>query len=388
MFSLKLTQISFLLFNCCLLLFACAQKPVVETPILPPPPAAPEPPPPTESEILRELLNKKIQFSHADTEAMDVLYITNRDLKNNRAACSNKAFSVNSGKSLQYGFCRLNLPKKSRVGSIQPTDDPRADSHVFYRVQSHKALPADIVKASILEKKPESLLLFVHGFNVKFEESVMRAGQIAYDLKYQGLPMVFSWPAGADEGLAASLINKTYEKNYQAALKSRSDLTELLRWLSTLKIPLHIIVHSMGHQVVTPALDQLSKELSDPFIDELVLNAPDLSVDDFQKFAPALRQLSKRVTVYCSFNDNAIAASETYNSNRRLGACATAEGIDVINVSEVDAPSLGLGLGHGYYSSRPIITDVFQLLIGIQAEKRLFLRKSEPNSVENYYLRP
>ena len=66
----------------------------------------------------------------------------------------------------------------------------------------------------------------------------------------------------------------------------------------------------------------------------------------------------------------------------------TAEGIDVINASEVDAPILGLGLGHGYYSSRPIITDLYQILLGIEAEKRLFLRKSEPNSVENYFLRP
>jgi hypothetical protein len=87
-------------------------------------------------------------------------------------------------------------------------------------------------------------------------------------------------------------------------------------------------------------------------------------------------------------NDNAIAASETYNKNRRLGACETAEGIDVINVSEIDAPAMGVaGLGHGYYSSRAILTDVQQLLMGLDAEKRLFIRKSEPNSVEDYYLR-
>jgi esterase/lipase superfamily enzyme len=363
------------------LLISCAQKTIVEN--------TPPPPPRPDKEILSELVNKQVHLSHAETEALEVMYITNRELREGaKPSCSNKAFGVTPGKGLRYGICRLNVPKKSRIGTIQPSDDPRADSHQFYRFQGHKALVGDEIAAAILNKKPESILLFTHGFNVKFEEAVMRAGQIAYDLKYQGLTIVFSWPAGPEDGLAATFLNKTYEKNFQSAQTSQTEAVTFLRWLSALKIPIHLAVHSMGHQVITPALDKLSAEAQSPFIDELILNAPDLSVDDFQKFAPSLRKVAKRVTVYCSFNDNAIAASETYNSNRRLGACATADGIDVINVSEVDAPTLGLGLGHGYYSSRPIITDVYQLLMGLEAEKRLFLRKSEPNSVENFYLRP
>jgi len=93
--------------------------------------------------------------------------------------------------------------------------------------------------------------------------------------------------------------------------------------------------------------------------------------------------------VYCSYNDNAIAASESYNKNRRMGACERVAGTDMINVGEIDAPAMGVGgLGHGYYASRPILTDIFQVLLGIPAEQRLFIRKSEPNSTEDYYLRP
>lgn len=346
------------------------------------------PPPKTEKQIISDLINNSISKSHSDTEALEILYATNRELKDDNQNCSNKSFGVSLTKGIRYGICKVNLPKKSRVGKIENTYDPRADSHTFYRFQGHRALPPDQVKGAILERNPSSLLLFIHGFNVKFEEAVMRAAQISYDLKYQGLPIVFTWPAGAEDGLTSSLINKTYEKNYQSALGSQGDAIAFIRWLSSLKIPLYLGVHSMGHQVLIPALDKLSLEVTEPFIEELILNAPDLSVEDFQKYASALRKVAKRVTVYCSFNDNAIYASETYNSNRRLGACATTEGIDVINVSEVDAPALGLGLGHGYYSSRPIITDLFQIILGIEAEKRLFIRKSEPNSVENYYMRP
>jgi hypothetical protein len=80
-----------------------------------------------------------------------------------------------------------------------------------------------------------------------------------------------------------------------------------------------------------------------------------------------------------------MTASEFYNKNPRFGACAFSEKIDSINVSLVDDPSMGLG--HGYYSSRAILGDVFQVLLGIEAERRLFIRKSEPNSTEKYFLR-
>lgn len=377
MFLLKL----FYLFMMVSILISCAQKPVVDET------SAPQPP--SDHQIVASLINKQIANSHADTAAMDVLYVTNRELKGGKQNCSNKSFGITAAKGLRYGICKINVPKKSRVGKIEATEDMRADSHTYYRFQAHTTLPPDQVKAAILDKKPESILLFTHGFNVKFEEAVMRTAQIAYDLKYQGLPIIFTWPAGAEDGLvASSFINKTYEKNYQSAIASQNDAIAFLRWLATLKIPIYMGVHSMGHQVMIPALEKLSAEFAEPFIEELVLNAPDLSVDDFQRIAPSLRKVAKRTTLYCSFNDNAISASETFNSNRRLGGCATAEGIDVINASEVDAPILGLGLGHGYYSSRPIITDLYQILLGIEAEKRLFLRKSEPNSVENYFLRP
>jgi hypothetical protein len=37
---------------------------------------------------------------------------------------------------------------------------------------------------------------------------------------------------------------------------------------------------------------------------------------------------------------------------------------------------------------RPILTDIYQTLLGVPAEHRLFIRRSEPNSTEDYYLRP
>jgi esterase/lipase superfamily enzyme len=142
----------------------------------------------------------------------------------------------------------------------------------------------------------------------------------------------------------------------------------------------------MGHQVALPALKDFSAQNPDAkIINELILNAPDFEADEFIKIAAAIKDNTKRITIYCSYNDRAMTVSEIYNKNPRFGACAFSESIDSINVSLVDAPALGLG--HGYYSSRAILGDVFQVLLGIEAEKRLFIRKSEPNSTEKYFLR-
>ena len=39
------------------------------------------------------------------------------------------------------------------------------------------------------------LLVFVHGYNVDFDNAVRRAGQLAYDLNFDGPTFLFSWPS-------------------------------------------------------------------------------------------------------------------------------------------------------------------------------------------------
>lgn len=79
-------------------------------------------------------------------------------------------------------------------------------------------------------------------------------------------------------------------------------------------------------------------------------------------------------------------ASKTFNNGSlRVGACGLSNDLDNINVSLVDNETLGLG--HGYYSSREILSDVSQALLGVDVKKRLFIKKSEPFGNEKYFLR-
>ena len=329
-----------------------------------------------------------------DSKSINVFVVTNRNLKQgNLLGCSDDYFGVGVDKVSRTILCKVNVPKDHTTGEIKAATSSRDSSHEFFKVMNIKSLEQSKM-LDFLKKSQRIPLVFVHGFNVKFQEAIFRAAQIAYDLKYQGPVVLFSWPAGSGDGfLDDKLINRTYKSNSATAKESIQVFKEFLESLKKNDLSVNLLVHSMGHQVVLPALQMFAAsnpQIDDtkPLIHELILNAPDYEIGKFGDMSEQLNQLTKRVTLYCSFNDNAMVASEVMNNTKRLGACALIDNIDTINVSLVDAPTMGVGLGHGYYSSRPILTDVFQVLLGISAEKRLFIKKSEPNSTEKYYLRP
>ncbi len=328
-----------------------------------------------------------------DTRIVNVLVITNRQLKSKGFGCNDDHFGSETDTNFRLGLCRVNVPRNHSTGELKFTKDHRESSHDFFKILGQKELNL-ASSMDFLKSSKRSPLIFIHGFNVKHEEAVLRASQIAYDLKYQGPIILFSWPAGAGDGfLANKLINRTYDLNMKSAQRSIATFKLFVEKLIESKIVPNIIVHSMGHQVVLPALFDLGKigklqagnnNYQMP-LGEVILNAPDFDSELFINNIEMIKNLSRRLTLYCSYNDVAMYASESKNSSKRLGGCSYMEGVDSINVSLLQNETFGLN--HGYYASRPILSDVFQVLLGIEADRRVFIRKSDPNSTEKYYLR-
>lgn len=322
-----------------------------------------------------------------ETKAIDIYIATNRKLKSNRFGCADEYVGVDFDANLQFGLCRVNVPKNHTTGEINQAKTSRQSSHDFFKILMAKSYTEKNFVDVIKETK-RTPLVFVHGFNVRFGEAVLRAAQIAYDLKYQGPVLLYTWPAGAGDGFFdQNRLGKTYEQNSINAKNSVVLFKKFLESLSANQLKVNLVVHSMGHQVVLPALKEIGEiQNKTLLINELILNAPDFSSDEFIRLTDIIKPITKRITLYCSYNDKAMMASESVNNNERLGACSYSENIDSINVSLIDSKTFALG--HGYYSSREILSDVFLVLMGLDADKRLFIKKSEPNSTEKYYLRP
>jgi len=333
-------------------------------------------------EQVAQAVSQRMEPKFADSQIVPVYVATNRE-KTGTPGCQDSYFGVAAGPETSFAVCEVNVPRRHAVGALDESDDSQPDPHTYF--SAGKLRPVTQPEFSEALGSANEVLVFVHGFNVKFAEATYRAAQMKYDLKFPGPIVLFSWPAGAEQGFFQSLrISNTYDGNLFQARASRNAFREFLHLLNP-KARIHLLVHSMGHQVVLPALATPGETFN---LQELVLNAPDFATDDFKQIAPQLRKVARRITLYCSPGDNALVASERANNNRRIGRCERVDGIDVINVNEVDTPALGIaGLGHGYYSGRPILTDVFQILLGIDARSRLFVRVSAEGGGENYVLR-
>lgn len=336
---------------------------------------------------LAQLLNERVKDPMDDSRAVPIAFVTNRRISGGAAGCADSYYTVERAAEVVFGECTVNVPRSHPVGALDEPDGT-PNRHQHFTVTEYKPLSAEDYYAR-LDKDKGDILLFVHGFNVKFREAVLRAAQIGYDAKFQGTVLLFTWPAGAKPGLFSSFrMDSTYKENRENAAHSVGTLKTLLAKLAGTGRKVIIVAHSMGHQVTIPALAALADEgIKEPF-SELVFTAPDFPEEQFRQLVPKLSKTGKRITLYCSPGDNALRASQRLNENRRIGQCGRVAGVDVINVNMVDSPVLGIGgLGHGYYSSRALLTDFFQLMLGMDVQRRLFIHKSNQNANEDYVLR-
>src|SRR5262249_50579950 len=129
-----------------------------------------------------------------------------------------------------------------------------------------------LAKATVARGSKRQVLLFVHGFNVRFEDAVARTAQIAYDLHFEGLAALYSWPS--EGSVPAYAIDETN------VLWSRERFAQ---FLITLREQLgadvvHILAHSMGSRLVAETVRSivLRPDAQAAALHQLVFAAPDI----------------------------------------------------------------------------------------------------------------
>ena len=116
------------------------------------------------------------------------------------------------------------VPASHDIGSLD--QDASGSNEKYYKLENHASFSnIDALKTEISKNQFPEIIVFVHGFNVKFEEAVLRAAQIKYDLKFAGEVVLFSWPAGSEDGVLSQLLIKgTYQNLYlqKFSIKTRN----------------------------------------------------------------------------------------------------------------------------------------------------------------------
>jgi esterase/lipase superfamily enzyme len=207
-------------------------------------------------------------------------------------------------------------------------------------------------------------LVFVHGFNVAFVDALYRCAQIAWDIRYSGIPILFSW---ASRG---KLLQYIYDQG--SALDARSRFVSLLCDLQAAGIrKVHVLAHSMGNYVVLDALANHNYNQVPLSLGNLLMAAPDVDKNHYLSSIPKICPATDGITLYASCSDKAMVASrELAGGIPRAGDVPEGGPILAPPVVAIDASEVGqdiLGLNHGIYAAKAsILNDIRLLLAGME----------------------
>ena len=167
------------------------------------------------------------------------------------------------------------------------------------------------------------VLLYVHGYREKLQTTARDTVQIGAMSNFDGPIIHYSWPSQGN--LLSYAVDET--NMYWDQRNFRNFLTKLARaeWVKEIVI----VSHSLGARLVTPAVeyvDRTSTNADSSNISNIILASPDVDREDFERDIAeevlAARRVNndRRVTVYASLNDRALAVSRAVHGYPRLGS--------------------------------------------------------------------
>jgi esterase/lipase superfamily enzyme len=227
-------------------------------------------------------------------------------------------FNGERADSVSYASIVVSVPPDSvrKIGAIQwpatPPGDPSRDfvtvSANYIDKQAFTAAVDDTAKQTGRSK----VLVFVHGFNNRFDDAVYRFAQIVHDSKAPAIPVLFTWPS------LGQLRLRAYTYDRESTNFSRDALEELLDMLA--KQPrvteVNILAHSMGNWITLEALrgrsiraSRSAYNLKSDKLKNVLMVAPDVDIDVFHTELQRMGTFRPRMFLFVSRDDEALRLS-------------------------------------------------------------------------------
>ena len=363
-----------------------------------PPAAAPQPSPssaPDSRTAEKPPQTRGVIGGVADWDVVPVFYGTNRQPEDN---VKRAAYGTARASKLELGRALVTVPRAHKVPNLERPwvykvpftqvviyGEPEDPAKHFTLKEVRSLTEAEwlrIVAERLAASKTyeKHALVFIHGFNTTFDYALFRTAQIAYDLKFDGAPFVYSWPSKGELNQIAYNYDRESTESARPHLKSFIELVAS----KTGATRVSIIAHSMGHQVLMPVLEDIKRDKPQGVtISEVILAAPDMERAQFETLARDLKDFGRGMTLYASANDVALKAAERYWGAGRAGGVPAAGPVVVPGLDTIDVSSTStdwFGLNHSTYAERTeLIDDISKLL---RSPKRQRPPQREPALVE------
>lgn len=311
-----------------------------------------------------------VSASAPGASAVDMLVATTRS---DNDVPPGVMFSGERARGLAFADICVSIPPDGarRVGEVQwPSSIPGDPARDFVTLRADRLDQKQAVAAfdERLRNGPSRhVLLFVHGYNTRFEEAVYRFAQVVHDSGAPVVPVLFTWPS------RGKLFDYAYDR--ESATYSRDALEAVLQDMVADKnvASISILAHSMGNFVAIEALRQMvirDRSLS-PKIADIMMASPDIDVDVFRREIAEIEPAHKKAPVFLfvSQDDRALFVSgQLAGGEPRLGAIdPTAEpyrsileeaGVHPIDLTNIESDDF---LRHGKFAQSEVVK-----LIGVR----------------------
>jgi esterase/lipase superfamily enzyme len=252
---------------------------------------------------------------------------------------------------------------------ILRNEDPARDFTIAEAKElSSSQFVADLKQQAAAAKKfQKQAFVFVHGYNVSFDDAVFRTAQIAQDMGFDGPAVAFSWRS------AGGMWD--YRHDIDTAKEARDALRELLTLVArdTDIGAVNLVAHSMGNDPVLEVLRENATVKatggSPPNfkLNEVVLAAPDVARSVFVQFAHVFAGMATGgITLYASSKDRALLASKRVASGIVRAGDVPKEGIVVVRgIESIDITEASTGffsVNHSTFADRRHLVDDMALL--------------------------
>jgi esterase/lipase superfamily enzyme len=361
---------------------------------------------------------------------VDVLYLTDRTMEEGGSAKAPK-YGYGRSRSVAYGVSRvefgkdvsweqlvqasrsrersvdlpMSLASTTELGRFPPTPrtlvvlpgrhEERDDAEHIAEQEFQRLLSEQLARSPV-----KDVYLFVHGYNNDFTAAVQTIAQVWHFFGRQGVPVAYTWPAGAG-GL---LRGYTYDR--ESGEFTVFHLKKMLKLIAACPEVnrLHILAHSRGTDVAVTALRELHLELGGAAnngdtdgerdgdnaaeraartrkalkLGALVLAAPDMDVDVVIQRMTTVRLglVPERAAIYVCESDKALGISNwLFKGRGRFGMLRSTifspEELEALRSSKtlqiVDARVSDPGpYGHSYFHASPAVSSDLILLVRYQ----------------------
>jgi esterase/lipase superfamily enzyme len=255
--------------------------------------------------------------------------------------------AAHPSEAMRYSVHRVTVPRTHRPGRISRDFRSVGQRQFTARSDFTGAIVADARR----NHGTSEVLVYIHGFEQSFSESLSRAAQLDADFANPATTVLYAWPS-------ANRLD-SYARDVEQVAAARRGLVELLDGLAVSEASRVVIVaHSLGSRLALGALADMASAGAPRFFGKfggLAMLAPDIPVEDFSRTVRMHPELAKPIVIYGSARDRVFElAPAIAGVSRRLGDLRDLEGIRDFEVTVID---VGAVRDHAVSNHFPLATS-------------------------------